>query len=243
MATISTRTPQPAVKDVAKISNQLIESFVKKNNVVALKILLYIARADIKAPNSKLCTVIINTDSLCKYCNIEKKTLKRNIRQMTETSISITDDKSESYISIIPQATFQAGTTELEIDIYKRVLDLIWQVEKRFTVIDVKSLMNLNSKHSVRMIQLLEMIQGFDGAKRKHYTLEELNLMFDTKYKTLKQFEVEILIKVKAELDSNSKLSFLYQTVFKENPKGKGIPIADSVTIDLIQKNPQGKLF
>jgi plasmid replication initiation protein len=162
---------------------------------------------------------------------------------MTETSISITDDKSESYISIIPQATFQAGTTELEIDIYKRVLDLIWQVEKRFTVIDVKALMNLNSKHSVRMIQLLEMIQGFDGAKRKHYTLEELNLMFDTKYKTLKQFEVEILIKVKAELDSNSKLSFLYQTVFKENPKGKGRPIADKITIDLVQNTPQGSLF
>lgn len=243
MAQISTRTSQPTVKDVAQINNSLIESFVKQNNVVALKILFFIARADLRVPNVELATLAIDTDSLCKYCNIEKKTLRRNVRQMTETSISIIDEKSESYISVIPKAKFISGTNELEIKMFREVLELIWQVEKRFTVIDVKALMNLNSKHSVRMIQLLEMIQGFDGAKRKHYTLEELNLMFDTSYKTFTDFERKILIPVKAELDSNSKLSFLYQTVFKENPKGKGRPIADKIIIDLVQNTPQGSLF
>ena len=44
MAQISTRKQEqtPTVKDVAKISNALIESFVKKNNMVALKTLFYI---------------------------------------------------------------------------------------------------------------------------------------------------------------------------------------------------------
>lgn len=245
MATISTRKQEqtPTVKDVAKISNALIESFVRQNNLVALKTLFYIARSDIKVPNAELTTFEIDTTSLCNYCHIDLKTLKRNVKQMTETSISIVDEKSESYITVIPKAKFVTGTNKVEIKIFKEVLELIWQVEKRFTVIDVKALMNLGSKHSVRMIQLLEMIQGFDNAKRKHYTLAELNLMFGTKYKTLKQFEEEILKKVKEELDTTSKLSFVYQTVFKVNPKGKGRPIADHVIIDLVQNTPQGKLF
>ena len=67
--------------------------------------------------------------------------------------------------------------------------------------------------------------------------------MFDTKYTRFAEFERKILIPVKAELDSNSKLSFIYQTVFKENPKGKGRPIADNITIDLIENTPQGTLF
>lgn len=245
MAQISTRkeAQTPTVKDVAKISNQLIESFVKKNNVVALKTLFYIARADVKVPNAELTTFEIDTTHLCDYCHIDLKTLKRNVKQMTETSISIIDEKSESYITVIPKAKFVTGTNKLEIKMFKEVLELVWQVEKRFTVIDVKALMNLNSKHSVKMIQLLEMIQGFSGAKRKHYDLAELNLMFDTKYTRFAEFERKILIPVKAELDSNSKLSFIYQTVFKENPKGKGRPIADNITIDLIENTPQGTLF
>lgn len=244
MAEISIKTPQsPTVKDVAKISNQLIESFVKQSNLVALKTLFYISRSDVKVPDSELTTFEIDTTSLCNYCRIDLKTLKRNVKQMTETSISITDDKSESYVTVLPKAKFITGTNKVEIKIFKEVLELIWQVEKRFTVIDVKALMNLNSKHSVRMIQLLEMIQGFDNAKRKHYTLAELNLMFGTSYKTFTDFERKILIPTKGELDTTSNLSFVYQTVFKVNPKGKGRPIADHVIIDLVQNTPQGKLF
>ena len=105
--------------------------------------------------------------------------------------------------------------------------------------------MNLNSKHSVKMIAILEMINGFDEnvPKRKYYDLNELNGMFDTKYKRIKQFEAEILEKVKKELDANSKLSFIYQIKFeKENAKA-GRPKAVGIVIDLVRNTPQGVLF
>ena len=233
------------VNDVAKISNSLIESFVKQNNIVALKTLFYISRSNVAVPSAKMATLSLDTSHLCDYCGIDIKTLKRNIKQMTETSISIVDDVSESYVTVIPKARFIKGTNKLEVDIYKEVLDLVWQVERRFTVIDVKSLMNLSSKHSVRMIQLLEMINGFSdtAAKRKIYSLSDLNPMFGTNYKRIKQFEAEILLPIKSELDINSKLSFVYQIVFIDNPKGRGRPVADKVQIDLIRNTPQGSLF
>ena len=197
------------VNDVAKISNSLIESFVKQNNIVALKTLFYISRSNVAVPSAKMATLSLDTSHLCDYCGIDIKTLKRNIKQMTETSINIVDDVSESYVTVIPKARFIKGTNKLEVDIYKEILELVWQVERRFTVIDVKSLMSLSSKHSVRMIQLLEMINGFSdtSAKRKIYSLSDLNLMFGTNYKRIKQFEAEILLPIKSELDINSKLS------------------------------------
>lgn len=233
------------VNDVAKISNSLIESFVKQNNIVALKTLFYISRSNVAVPSAKMATLSLDTSHLCDYCGIDIKTLKRNIKQMTETSINIVDDVSESYVTVIPKARFIKGTNKLEVDIYKEILELVWQVERRFTVIDVKSLMNLSSKHSVRMIQLLEMINGFSdtAAKRKIYSLSDLNLMFGTNYKRIKQFEAEILLPIKSELDINSKLSFVYQIVFIDNPKGRGRPVADKVQIDLIRNTPQGSLF
>ena len=164
---------------------------------------------------------------------------------MTETSINIVDDYSDSYISVIPKARFIKGTNKLEVDIYREVLELVWQVHRRFTVINVKSLMSLNSKHSVRMVQLLEMINGFSDAvsKRKIYSLNELNLMFGTAYLKFSEFERKILMPVKSELDTNCKLSFVYKIVFIDNPKGRGRPIADKVQIDLIRNVPQGTLF
>lgn len=233
------------VNDVAKISNSLIESFVKQNNIVALKTLFYISRSNVAVPSAKMATLSLDTSHLCDYCGIDIKTLKRNIKQMTETSINIVDDVSESYVTVIPKARFIKGTNKLEVDIYKEILELVWQVERRFTVIDVKSLMNLSSKHSVRMIQLLEMIKGFSdtAAKRKIYSLSDLNLMFGTNYKRIKQFEAEILLPIKSELDINSRLSFVYQIVFIDNPKGRGRPVADKVQIDLIRNTPQGSLF
>lgn len=233
------------VNDVAKISNSLIESFVKQNNIVALKTLFYISRSNVAVPSAKMATLSLDTSHLCDYCGIDIKTLKRNIKQMTETSINIVDDVSESYVTVIPKARFIKGTNKLEVDIYKEILELVWQVERRFTVIDVKSLMNLSSKHSVRMIQLLEMINGFSDtvAKRKIYSLSDLNLMFGTSYVKFSEFERKILSPIKSELDINSKLSFVYQIVFIDNPKGRGRPVADKVQIDLVRNTPQGSLF
>ena len=233
------------VNDVAKISNSLIVSFVKQNNIVALKTLFYISRSNVAVPSAKMATLSLDTSHLCDYCGIDIKTLKRNIKQMTETSINIVDDVSESYVTVIPKARFIKGTNKLEVDIYKEILELVWQVERRFTVIDVKSLMNLSSKHSVRMIQLLEMINGFSDtvAKRKIYSLSDLNLMFGTSYVKFSEFERKILSPIKSELDINSKLSFVYQIVFIDNPKGRGRPVADKVQIDLVRNTPQGSLF
>jgi plasmid replication initiation protein len=225
-------------KNVAKISNALVEAFVQKNNLGALKIMFYIARSNITIEeDNKITSMLIDSKNICKYCNIYIKTLKRNMNQLQESSLTfVKDEKYEQHIVVIPFIEFSYGG-KIKIDMYKKILKLIKEVEKRFTVIDVQNLMQLKSKHSIRMIQLLEMINGFDEyvAKRKHYSFVQLNGMFGTNYKTMYEFERKILIPVQKELNDKSKLTFVYTIKFdKDDITAPGRPKAVGITIDLV---------
>lgn len=234
-------------KNISAISNSLIESFVNKNNVVALKILFYISKGKLDPKETELVDFKINSKDLCDYCNINMQTLRRNLKQMTETSITfVSEGEYEEFISVIPKVKNVYGGY-IEFSMFNKVLKLIQEVENKFTVIDLPNLMKLKSKHSVKMIQLLEMIEGFskDIAKRKYYSLEELNGLFGTNYKTVYEFERKILKNTKEELDQVSNLSFTYsKKMDKEDIGSAGRPKAVGLYIELLDnKQRQLKLF
>ncbi len=233
---------------LVKVHNDLIESFVKKNNIVALKILFYIGYDCNLEEIEHLNRITMDTKQLLEFCNVNFTSLKRNLKQMTETSISFIDENSESYTSVLPKVKIIYGGNKggkIELEIFGEVLEKIILVKGEYRSINVEHLMKLKSKHSIRMILLLEYINGFDEhiAKRKRYTLEELNYMFGTSYKRLIQFEKEVLRKIVQELDNNSKLSFIHQINYDKDTQSKGRPKAVSITIDLKDNNPQPTLF
>lgn len=245
MATLSRkRNQENKVQNLCKIDNQLIEAFVKKGNLPAFKILFFIASSNIDITGDYM-KFKLDTKQICDSCNMDIKTLKRNVKQMSETSISIIDEKSEAYINVLPYAKFDYDG-KLEIEMRKDILKLIKATKNQFTTINSSHVMKLASKHSVRMLMLIEYISGFDEhvAKRKHYELEELNLMFGTNYKRVVDFERKILIPVKEELDNSSKLSFIYEVKKDKLDSGVGRAKAIGFTIDVVIKSGvQGKLI
>jgi len=190
------KTVEPEVN----ISNTLVEALIKKNNLVGLKILFYLAKAEVKLDPSKPLKIItfkIDEKNLCDYCNIEKKTLRRNIKRLQETVIEFVDREKNTIedIVMIPYAKYFVGKNRVEVHMYTKMLKLVMQVANNFTPINIENLVKLGSKHSVRMLMLLEYINTFseNSAKRKTYTLAELNGMFGTEYERLGQFEQKIL--------------------------------------------------
>lgn len=232
------------------ISNALIESFVSKSNLIALKVLFYLSYDDTVAlPDSKIISLKINMKEMCKKIDIDQRTLKRSFKVMQETSITfVKEDEYVQDISILPSIKYLTGTTMVEIDIYKKVLDLVKNVKKQYTPIDIKELMKLKSKHSVRMVQLLNYIEGFkdkDGhpiPKRKTYNLTQLNGMFGTNYKNLFDFKRKVLDKAKTELDSVGALTFLATVAYDPVLPPRGRPKGKGIVIDLL-KNTQPTLF
>lgn len=245
------------VKDLVKVSNSLVESFVSKSNAVALKMLFYIAKQQRKE-SGEITTFTLSADDFSKYCNLDHKTIRRNIIAMRSTSITFAEYDSkgrltvEEGIVIVPRSKYDYTEKTIEISMFKKILNLIVEVEERFTTIDVKNVMEMESKYSIRMTMILEQVFGFKGSpehwnvkQQKTFTLDELNGMFDTQYKNFTDFERKVLKPTKAEMDDKSEISFSYVINKGYNsPLDRGRPKALDCTIKLVQnKLRQRRLF
>lgn len=235
------------VKPLQKISNNFIQSEIFDLNKNALKTVFYLASILDKFDYSKeLNTLDIDLQKMFKYTEMTATDVKNNLRAMQETSITFTDEIEdiEEFIVLIPRIKFHYGKNRVEIDLYSKIAKLILNVKNNYTFLNTKSLMSLENKHSLRLLPILNMLSGYsaDVSKRKKYELQDLNAIFGTKYKNLTDISRYILAPVKTELDTVSRLTFVYEIDYMS--LGKGRPKATSITIDVIeQKNPQGKLF
>lgn len=240
------------LKNLAKIKNSLVEALVKKNNHTALKILFFLSKDIVgsgfvaETHGDNMVNITVDVKTLCDYTGLTTKTINRNLIKMQETTISFYDEKYEEHISLLPRVKINYGGT-LEIDMYPKVFNLIFEARNKYTSIDLTNLMKLKSKHSIRMIMLLEYISGFSEhvAKSKTFLLEELNGMFGTDYKRTVDFVRYIIEPVKKELDSISKLSFVYSLhLDKDDITRGGRPSAKGINIFLTDNhNPQPSLL
>jgi plasmid replication initiation protein len=251
------REKEAEVKDLVQVSNSLVESFVSKSNAVALKMLFYIAKQRRKE-SGEVTTFTLSADEFADYCKLDHKTIRRNITAMRSTSITFVERDSKGRITVeegivlVPRSKYDYTAKTIEIVMFKKILDLIVEVEERFTTIDVKNVMELESKYSIRMTMILEQVFGFKGnpehwdvKQQKTFTLDELNGMFDTSYKRFADFERNVLIPTKEEMDDKSDISFAYRINKGYNsPLDRGRPKAIDCTIILTQnKQRQRRLF
>jgi plasmid replication initiation protein len=244
-------------KDLVQVSNSLVEMFIHKSNTVALKMLFYIAKQRRKE-SGEITNFTLSADDFANVCKLDQKTIKRNITAMQQTSITFVDrDENgepvlERHIVLIPEVAYQYKKKIIEITMFKKVLNLIVEVEDYYTTIDAEIVMSMDSKHSIRMLMILEQIFGFKGSpenwdvkQQKTLTLDELNGAFGTKYQRMAEMERRVLKPVKEELDDKSEISFKYEINYGyTSPLQRGRPQALSVTIKLVQnKNRQRRLF
>ena len=232
-----------------KISNTFINSAIHKNTSGALKTIFYLAslleKNDIDF-SQDLNILQIDLRKMLKYTGMTAKDIRNNLKAMQETSISFVNEdlQEELMISLLPYVNYKWGKNYIELKIFTKISKLIIDVKSNYTFIDTSILMKLKNKHSLRLLPVLNHIIGYDKevAKRKTFELFELNDLFGTSYKRLQDIARYILVPVKDDLDSVSKISFIYEINF--NNLGKGRPRATSITIDVINKKTvQGKLI
>lgn len=224
-----------------KISNSFIENVITNKNPAVIKVVYYLSTILKDFDHSReLNTFIIDRADMLNYTGLSTDTdIKNNLKKMNKTTITFIDEKEnvEEFISLIPRIKMIYGKRKVEIDMYSKVAKLIIDVVSNYTFIDTKQLMRLHNVHSLRMLPILNMINQFNGTTKKQrtYPLDELNEIFETNYKSLSKFELNVLKKAKEELDNNSSLTFEYETNY--DVLGAGRPKAVSITIKPITKN------
>lgn len=234
----------------SKIANTFIENAISKSNLSSLKTLYYLSTVLSKVDMSnmkddKIIGIKIDKREMLKYTGLVADTIIKTAKQMQQTAITFVDEEGIiEGMSLLPRYRFVPNKNIVEIDLYVRIAKMIVNVKRNYTNINVKDLMNIRSKHSLRLLSLLCRISQYDPdiPKRKHLTLDELNLFFGTKYKSWSLIERGIIKPVKEELDANSKISFVYESNFEK--LGRGRPAFKDVAIDVVyKKTVQGKLI
>ncbi|SFV71010.1 hypothetical protein MNB_SV-13-550 [hydrothermal vent metagenome] len=224
-------------KPLQKISNNFIDNTINKNNINAIKTVFYLATVLDKFNfDLRLDRLKIDLNDMLKYTEMTRQEIRNNLKMMQETSITFINEKEEweKYIVLIPQINISYGSNFITIDLYSKIAKLIVEVKNNYTYIDTRVLMSLKSKHSIRILPLLEKIKGYDAhvGKRKKMSLNALNDFFGTKYKRIADIERRVLKPAQKELDNSPTLTFIYQVHMESF--GRGRPKATSVTIDLV---------
>lgn len=230
-----------------KISNTFIENAIKDNTTNALKTIYYLASAietigDLKGlDDDKLLTIKFDTREMLKYTELSLPAIKKNIKAMQKTSITFYDEveDTEVGVSLVPYYKFAYGKNKVEVKLFVQVAKLIIDVKRNYSMIDTKQLMKMRSKHTLKLLPLLQRISQYseDVAKRKTFDLEGFNEFFGTKYKKFNDIEKAIIRPVKEELDVHSKISFIYETNYDYFDAGR--PKAISITIDVVENAPR----
>jgi len=241
---------------LAKIENGLLESFVKQNEIIAFKTLLYIAKSELdkqidvnELKDREIYRINIDIKKAVDFFSVDKKTIDRALKKLEKTTISYkkseNGDNIRGWISVLPYGEINYTTERFEVGMFGEVLKMIFAT-KNYSPVATQNFIKLKSKHSVRMLMLLERILNYHKydsngvdimAKRQSYELNELNELFGTNYKSYNEFMRTVLEPAKNELDMYSKISFLYTAIKdrqgeKVNSRGR-TPII-KITIDVI---------
>ena len=234
-----------------KISNSFIENAISNSNINALKTIYYLSTIlqdeDLKDKDPKsLMTIRIDKREMLKFTESSATGIVKTIDQLQKTNITFLDEENELHegMSLLPYYGFLANKNIVEIKLFIRIANLIIDVKRKYTNINIKDLMKLKSPHTLRFLAMLNRISQYDEniPKRKSLSLDELNLFFGTNYKKWSSIESKILKLIQDELNSVSDLTFIYESNFEA--LGRGRPKFKDVTIDLINnKKRQPKLF
>ncbi len=234
-----------------KISNSFIENAISKSNLSALKTIYYLSTIlqDFDLSNydyDELIELKIDLREMLKFTELTADTVMKATKQMQETSITFFDEKNELQmgINLLPLYEIIYGKKQIKIKIFAKIAELIINVQKNYTPLNIKDLMAVKNKHSLRLLALLcSIVQDKEQKEKpKLMNLEELNLFFGTKYRNWNEIERKILEPVKEELDQNSKISFTYEPNYEN--LGRGRPSFKDVTLSVkVRKNYTPKLF
>jgi len=218
-----------------KISNSFIENAIVNKTNISIKIIYYLATIIKDFDYSEnLNTIIIDANKMFEYTDLKITDIKNNFRKMQQTSITFLDENKniEENIALIPRIKFDFNRKKIiEIDIYSKIAKLIHDVKEKYSFLKINELMKLKNKHSIRLLPILEMINQFEkpAIKQKTYTLEDLNVIFNTNYKRYPEIERKVLKKIQEELDNGFRLTFEYEMKFES--LGKGRPSITGVII------------
>jgi len=142
--------------------------------------------------------------------------LRKALDRLKEESIKIETHNETINTSFVLKYKWQKGSEIIKLNVDRELFQLLANIVKGYTLIQMKTALTLSSLHSMKIYELL---CSYRKKKKFYISLEELKFITNTldKYPNTAHFKIRVLDTAKKELDNNphTDLKFTYKDVKK----------------------------
>ena len=245
--------------NIVKIHNNLVEAhykFSREQQMILLQVAKTLQEQDI-FDSYQHTWVTYKITELLELLNIEdRRTLRGVIRSLQRCIMSFKNlnEHWEMDVNIFISGKYHSAGT-IDIEIHKEMLQFFKHLSKEmgnYSELNMSEMRQFKSQYTIRFYQLARKLQNItvtDKTKawkqEKIYTVEELQEIVGSKYKTWQHLEERALKPAMEELKDNSHIYFDYEPI-REYKKGQTKGRAGVTKVKLIVNRVnhyQGSLF
>ncbi len=213
--------------NIVEVHNNLIEAqykFSKEQQLILLQVAKTLQERDIYSNKMQDVTVKYSARELAdKIGVVDLRHLRGVVKSLQRCIMSFKnfEENWEMDVNIFSRGQYFAGG-EIEIRLDEYMIQFFKELNDNFTKLNIKEMVRLKSKYSIRIYELARKLQFIKKPHKKEivYTIEEFQKMVGSNYKTWQDLERKVLIPAKKEINSSTHIYIDYEPI-KKYKKGQ----------------------
>jgi len=194
-------------------SNVLIEARYELN-LIEQKIILYaVSKLDSKKENFNI--ISLNAKEFFKLIDTstERYTeLRKIVKKLKSKEITIDTGNGEILTNWLASMEYKKDTGIIDLEFSIKLVPYLLQLKSRFTRYQIKNILFLNNKHSIRIYELLKQ---YETIGRRSFRVDEFKkiLLLENQYKRFSDFERRVLKPTMEEINEQTDININYEKI------------------------------
>ena len=196
-------------------SNDLIQARYELN-LNEQKIILYaVSKLDRDIENFNILNLDIRDFFKLLGTTKERYTeIREVVRDLRKKEVIINTDEGEIITGWLSSIYYKKNKGIIELEFSKNLVPYLLQLKEKFTRYELKNILYLNNKHSIRIYELLKQ---YENIGNRTFTVDEIKeiLMLKGQYERFSNFESRVLKPTMEEINDYTDLKVSYEKVKK----------------------------
>lgn len=194
-------------------SNKLIEAKYKLN-LNEQKIILY-AVSKLNRNKDKFNILDLKTNEFTNLIDTSPKRyseIRKIVKGMMDKKVIINTSKSELITNWVSSIEYIKNTGIIELEFSEKLVPYLLQLKEQYTKYDIKNILYLKNKYSIRIFELLKQ---YEKIGKREIKIDDLKKMLgcENKYKQFKEFKRNVLEIAKKEVNEHTDIDFEYKKI------------------------------
>ena len=136
------------------------------------------------------------------------------VRELRKKEVIINTDKGEIITGWLSSMEYVKNKGIIELEFSKKLIPYLLQLKEKFTRYQLKNILYLRNKHSIRIYELLKQ---YENIGNRTFTVDELKkiLMLEGQYNRFSNFESRVLKPTMEEINDYTDLKVSYEKIKK----------------------------